>query len=326
MNRRLAVHGALGIAVSLVAFAFLVRAVDLPVAGLRFASIEPVWLVIPLVSLSVQLALRSWRWALLLSAATGATVRPRRVLGPLTASYLVNAVLPARLGEVVRTVLVARGEGRPIGAVAASVIVERMLDLAALIAVGLLATGTAGVGWSGLLVTGGLIIGLAAGVRVAPAIAGRLPGILRGSARASTQHLLAGIASIGLRASMATFALSALAWSGDVVLMWACARAIGVDLGLLAAVAIAVGAALGTAVPAASGYLGTYELGAVALGSLAGTAPETILAIAVVAHVLAVVPVALLGFITVSRTGWRITADALGRSAALGYAGPPRQP
>ncbi len=126
-------------------------------------------------------------------------------------------------------------------------------------------------------------------------------------------EFLKGIAGVGPRPLLAAYALSVTAWLGDAVLVCACSMALGVNLAPPAAIAIAVGAALGTALPAAGGYLGTYELGAVAMGSLVGTPPETILAIAVLAHVFAVVPVALLGTVAVVRMGVRFDATAIGR-------------
>ena len=48
-----------------------------------------------------------------------------RVAGPLAGGYLGNTVLPGRLGEVVRIVLVNRRTGEPVTQATASVVVER---------------------------------------------------------------------------------------------------------------------------------------------------------------------------------------------------------
>ncbi len=303
MNVRMAIRGAIGVAVSVASVLLLLGTIDLHAVAARISAIEPGWLAIAPVSLAVQLGLRSMRWALLLTATTHIGVRTIRVIGPLTVGYLANALLPARLGEVARSVLVARREAIAFGAVVASVVVERVLDLAALLVVGLAITGVAGIGWLAVAITGALLAGLMALIGLAPAIMVRLDRFAPTVIRASLRDFLAGIVGVGLRASSLALVLSAVAWFGDVALMWAAARSLGIDLPLSAAVAIAVGAALGTALPAASGYLGTYEVGAVALGSFAGTAPDTVLAIAIVAHVFAVVPVALLGAITVASSG-----------------------
>lgn len=317
MKVRLGVRLAVGFAISVGAVLLLVRVVDVPATVALLGSIDPVWLALPLVALGVQLVIRAWRWAFLLTVASATTVPTRRVVAPLTVGYFVNAVLPARLGEVARAVLVARREHLPIGSVAASVVVERVVDLAALLLIGLLATAALGaVGWPALALAGGLIVGLGVVVYVAPLIADRLPRRLPERARIAIGHFLGGIAAVDRRSFAGALLLSAMAWLGDVTTFWACARALGVDLGLPAVATIAVGAALGTALPAASGYLGTYELGAVAIGSIAGTNPDSILAIAVLAHVVAVVPIALVGMVSAVRLGVRFTMPAADDEAA----------
>jgi uncharacterized protein (TIRG00374 family) len=321
MSARLGARIAIGIAMSVLACALLVQAVDLPATAARLGAIDPVWLAIPLAGLAGQLIIRARRWALLVSSAAGTTVRTGRVVGPLAVGYLANAVLPARLGEVARAVLLAQREHLAIGAVAASVVVERVVDLVALLSLGIVSTGTvSAVGWPAVGATVALVAGLGSLVYLAPALSRRVPGRLPGRLREAAVHFLVGVAGVRARTSLAAFALSALAWLGDVLLVWACARAIGVDLALPAAVAIAVGAALGTALPAASGYLGTYELGAVALGSFAGVPPDTVLAVAVLAHVFAVLPMALVGVAAVARMGVRFEVPGRGQPAAVARA------
>ena len=315
MNRRIWARVGLGIVVSVVACLLLARAVDLPATVARLTSVQPIWLIVPLVALALQLLVRSRRWALLLAAAGGTPVATQRVIGPLAVGYLANALLPARLGEAARAILIARREHLAIAAVAASVVVERIVDLAALLSIGLLSSGAVGaIGIGAIAATGGLVVGLAALALSARSLAGRVPQRLPIRVRKPAVQFLDGIGGVGVGASAAAFGLSVLAWMGDVAVVWACARALGLELPLAAVVAIAVGAALGTALPAAGGYLGTYELGAVALGTLAGIAPDTVLAIAVLAHVFAVLPVALLGLLAVARMGVRFEGPALDRT------------
>jgi hypothetical protein len=269
---------------------------------------------VPLVALGVQFSIRATRWAMLLTAATGTRVRAIRVAGPMAVGYLVNAVLPARLGEVARAVLVARRERLAIAPVAASVVVERVVDLSALLTIGLVSTGAVeAIGPTAIVATAGLVIALGILAVSARWVAAHLPRRLPSRARTLAVQFLEGIGGLGPRPLLGAYGLSVLAWFGDAALVWACGMALGVELGLPAAIAIAVGAALGTALPAAGGYLGTYELGAVAIGTLAGTPPDTILAIAVLAHVFAVVPVALLGVAAVVRMGVRFDATSIGR-------------
>jgi uncharacterized membrane protein YbhN (UPF0104 family) len=305
MNARLVVGRlAIGIMASVVACLVLLQVVDLPVTASRLRLASPAWLLIPLVALATQFLLRAWRWSLLLSA-SATSVAVGRAAGPLAIGYLANAVLPARLGEVARAVVLARREHLAIGSVAASVVVERAVDLAALLAIGILSTGIESMAWVSAGATVTLLVGLGALVYLAPFISEHLPRRLPVRLRDTGSYFLLGVAGVHARTMLAALLISALAWVGDIAVVWAGARAIGTDLSLAAAVAIAVGAVLATAVPAASGYVGTYELGAVAIGSLAGTPPDTILAIALLSHVFAVVPTGLLGLVVALRMGIR---------------------
>ena len=310
MSARTAIRAAVGIGVSIVAVVVLLQTVDISGLGDRLSTLRPGWLLIAPVALLLQLAIRSWRWAYLLTATTGVPVRALRVAGPLTVGYLANALLPARLGEVARSILVARREALPFGGVVASVVVERVLDLGALLAIGVAAAGARNIGWNAFALVGVLLAGLALAIWLAPRLAGWAVRLVPGPVRAPIADFLRGLGAIGPRAAGAAIALSAVAWLGDIALMWASARSLGFELSAEATVAIAVGAALGTALPAVSGYIGTYEIGAVAIGSLAGTPPDVILAIAVIAHVLAVVPVALLGAVVVAGTGLPLARSA----------------
>lgn len=303
MSSRAAIRGAIGIVVSIAAIALLVQNVDISRVSDRLSTLQPAWLLLAPVALLAQLAVRSGRWAFLLSTMASRSVRALRVAGPLAVGYLVNALLPARLGEVARAILVARREALAFGAVIASVVAERVLDLGALLAIGVVAAGQRNIGWNALLLAAALVAGLAFATRLAPVLARWILRLVPRPVGAPAADFLLGLGGVGLRAAVIVLALSAIAWLGDIALMWLSARALGIELSAEATVAIAVGAALGTALPAVSGYIGTYEIGAVAIGSLGGTAPDTILAIAVVAHVLAVVPIAVLGALVVAGTG-----------------------
>jgi hypothetical protein len=317
---------AVGVGISAAAVLLLTRTVDVPATAGRLSSINPWWLVVPLAAIATQLSIRAVRWSILLTATTRTAVQPTRVVGPLVVGYLANAVLPARLGEVARAVLVARREHLPIAEVAASIVVERVIDLSALLTIGLLSTGVlAAVGGTAQAATAALVATIVALALSARWLASHLPRRLPGRLRTVVGQFLVGISGVGPRPLLSAYALSAVAWMGDVALVWACGQALDVGLSLPAAIAIAVGAALGTALPAASGYLGTYELGAVTIGSLAGTAPDTILAIAVVAHVLAVVPIALLGIVAVIRMGVRFQWSDPHGAAEAAAARPARQ-
>ncbi len=111
MSGRVLVRALVGIAVSAVACLVVAQGADVPAAVDRVLAVDPRWLLLPVLVVGVELWIRAVRWALLLTAVGPVALGPRRVVGPLAAGYLANAVLPARLGEVVRIVLVSTPHG-----------------------------------------------------------------------------------------------------------------------------------------------------------------------------------------------------------------------
>ncbi len=84
--------------------------------------------------------LRAWRWTMLLDGLppdpNARRIRTPFAFAAVMIGYMVNYGAP-RLGEVVRTTTVARAASRPFSAVLGTVVLERLLDVAAL-ALGLL--------------------------------------------------------------------------------------------------------------------------------------------------------------------------------------------
>ena len=69
---------------------------------------------------------RGWRWAILLRPV--ATLPAARLVPPLAVGYMVNFLLPARAGEIVRCWLLRRRDAVSPGAAFGTVVVERLLD------------------------------------------------------------------------------------------------------------------------------------------------------------------------------------------------------
>ena len=78
-------------------------------------------------------AARGARWRALLAPI--AVIPFRRVLGYTYQGYLANNVLPARLGELVRTHALGEGEGLSRTTVLGTVVVERIVDTVMVVAI-----------------------------------------------------------------------------------------------------------------------------------------------------------------------------------------------
>jgi uncharacterized protein (TIRG00374 family) len=117
----------LGFAVTVGAAAFALRGVDLAAVGREFQRADLWWLILPSVpAYTAVMWLRGLRWRQLTNP-----IRPlpRMALSRATAvGFLANNVLPLRVGEVLRTLLLARQHRLPPAAVLGTVVIERVID------------------------------------------------------------------------------------------------------------------------------------------------------------------------------------------------------
>lgn len=126
-NARLAL---LGVLVSALALAFIVTQINLELFVRAIVSARYAFIVPCVVLLVLGLVTRALRWQALLNGA----VPLGRAFSIMNIAYLVNGVLPLRLGEVARMALTARGQnGIPVAQTAATIVVERLLDLLAVV-------------------------------------------------------------------------------------------------------------------------------------------------------------------------------------------------
>ena len=331
-SRRRLAAAAVGLAVSLAALAILSQLVDLRATLDVLSRTDPLPLIVALGVIGLQLVLRSLRWSLLLPAVgdgapSARHLGVRRVLPVLLVGYLGNICLPARLGEVVRAYLVSRRESVPFSMALGSVLLERVMDLASLAVVGWVAAvvanapdwivkGTAVVALAGVAVTGFLVIvGLTRIVRWTRGLlergAGRLAWLAGALARFAE-----GAGEQPRPVIAICLAISVGCWLLDGTTFWLAGRAIGADLAWGTALLIAAVTVLGTAIPSAPGYIGTFELAAVAAGEALGVGREDALAIGVLAHVITTIPLAIGGVLSLAQMSLSlggVSADAAAR-------------
>jgi glycosyltransferase 2 family protein len=224
------------------------------------------------------------------------------VLRALPIAYLGNAALPARLGEAARAGVIARAAHRTFGAVLGSVLLERLIDLVPLAVLVLAASVFAPV--PALVVTvaavtisigiaGGLVL-VILGKRLGQAVLAAPVG-LRQRAMSSRRHLLVGALHAGAGVILSAGGLSLLVWMLEAGVYLAAGPSLGISLPVGTAVIIGAARVLATALPAAPGYVGTYDLAAAAVGVALGLDPATAVALAAVAHVVALPSVAIAG-------------------------------
>ncbi len=242
--------------------------------------------------------LRALRWRILLNAEGRLGVAT--VFWANMAGYLGNSFLPARAGEVIRSVLISGRSGLGKTYVLTTALSERMMDVIALVlfsSIALLGVNPKPAWMRD--VSGGMTIAAAAGalfVIVLPHSGGLLESIveripLPASLRAGLLGLIGQIL-LGVRAfhhwgRLAGFsALTVAIWVSDALCTIAGARALGLHVTFPVAVLLLAGMGLGSALPSTPGYVGVYQFAAVSILTPFGISRDGALAYSLVAQVL----------------------------------------
>jgi uncharacterized protein (TIRG00374 family) len=287
-------RGALGIAISAVALVLVFRTVDVAAAWDTLQRAQLQWVALMVGFMSADVLLRALRWRVLLAPI--GKVRYLDSLASLLVGYLANNVLPARLGEVVRSHDLGERTGLSKSTILGTIIVERVVDTLVVVviaAVAILVMSVRGVVASAVLV-GLAVSGLLVVAIVVAMAAHRLPGADRVVAfinrwpqiHGMLVRLRAGLAvTRSGRTMAAAVALTLVSWSCTVLAFASAAQAVGIQPTVGQAALLAAGTNLATAVPAAPGYVGTFELAAVTIAASVGIDRESALAFAILVHV-----------------------------------------
>jgi hypothetical protein len=315
VNRKHALSVALGLAGTAFFLWLALRNVNMGdlLAALRGASW--IWLVPMAALVFVDLFVRGARWRVLLSRA-----RPDAPVLELTRLEAIglgiNNVLFLRLGELVRGVLAARRLGMSAFAALASVVVERVLDVAALLTIFIIASGVEPgfvpprLRLAAELVLAGSIVGLAVLAFAESALAegGVLERALRRwpKVHSLVEQLSLGAAVLRDPAAAVQAAVWSLAlWSVDAVLYWIGARALGIGplMNYPRAVLALSWAGASSALPAAPGAIGTFEAIVKSIVVQFGATPDQAFAYALVTHMVMYLLVTIAGLILLYRIG-----------------------
>jgi glycosyltransferase 2 family protein len=246
---------------------------------------------------AVVTVVRGWRWHELLRH-LGAGHRQADAYALVAVGYMGNAVLPARGGEVLRTVLMARRSSAGKREVLGSIVSERVLDAAslALLFAVLSWTNIAGspLGQSPALVAVGA---------VALAFAGAW-GFLRLRRRGRFDALAARIRPF-VRASrplvkpvgLVLLLVSMVIWAIEGTIFWLVGASLGLHVSVVEGLFLVVLSAISALVPAAPGYVGTFDaallFGLKSLGVAGGQAVAFVLLVRFVLFV----PITLVGLV-----------------------------
>lgn len=318
----------IGLAVGLLAV--FLREADLGQvwSAMAAARADLIWLTIGLTV--VTFVVRAERWKYLLEP-LGPT-RFRTVFRTTVIGFAASAVLPARAGEVIRPYLLARQEGLSATAAFATIVVERVLDLLAvlLLLLAFLIWFDPGVETRDSVLFSAIRFG---GLVMAPVALGALllMFFMAGHPERLQAWLLKAEAVLPVRAASAiarvarTFAegfavvrrperlVAALAWS--VVLwvaiaagVWSVAIAFGIAMPFTGGWLMIAPLVVGVAVPTPGGVGGFHEAFRLGATSFFGADNDNAVGAAIVLHAISVGPVTLAGLLFILQDGLKLGA------------------
>ncbi len=238
---------------------------------------NPELLAFGLACATLSLLLRALRWRVLLQA--GAPVSVATAFWATSAGYFGNNFLPARAGEVVRTLMISASTGLSKTFVLTTALSERLCDAISLVLISsvVLLTLPNKPGWFAHAATPFALLGLGGvgAIAILPKleiICQKLlhivpvPPALRVRLLSIVAQIMEGMRSFHHAGRLAAFiSFTAVIWFSDAMSVIFGMRALGLPATLAIALLLTTGLALGSALPSTPGYVGIYQFVAVSV-------------------------------------------------------------
>ena len=323
MHRYLRTAIVIGLTMALMAF--FLRSADLASVWTNIRRARLDLLVAALGVIAASYVLRVARWQRLLAPIEAVGFAP--AMRATAIGFATSAVLPGRLGEVLRPYLLARRERLSASAVLATVVLERLLDIISVVAL----FGVFLLFFSGDLVQtdsqvltalkmGGLVAAVGAGVLLGLIAAGarapdRVAGVVayverwlpRRFGAATGRFLTRFSGGLGIAGQpgrfLRVFAWSFVLWLSVAVSAWCVCHAFGIALPWGGSLLLMMLLVLGVAVPTPAGVGGFHAAFQVGVTGFFGAPVDAAVGAALVLHLLSFGPVTLVGIVWMARDG-----------------------
>jgi uncharacterized protein (TIRG00374 family) len=302
-----------GVAISLLFLALALQGLQWDTFWSQLQTADYVWLIPGVAVYFLAVWLRTWRWQTMLAHIEFVPIR--RLFPIVCIGYMGNNIYPARAGEFLRSFVLRRETGIRMSASLATVVVERLFDgLTMLLFIfvalpfvrfesdpldryrGLIAFAT-------LAFLGALAVALflAARPNLVKAVYSRVvtiivPGAHHDKVLESLDRFTLGFESLSRGREVALiFSASVLIWLCETMKYWFVMHAFPFHVSFLTLMLINGVVNLATSIPAAPGYVGTFDLPAIRILGKAGVNQALATAYVAVLHVALWLPVTALG-------------------------------
>ncbi|MDQ6694324.1 MAG: flippase-like domain-containing protein [Chloroflexota bacterium] len=303
-----------GLIISVVSLLFALQGIKLEAVRDALAGVQPLFFVLMIVPYVLPFLTKVIRWQVMFH--TDQSRVPFRLLfSALMISYI---PLPFRAGEVARGAIASTRSGIPAPRVFSTILVEKVLDvLTLLLLLGIslpfislprtmqstaVALGVVVLVPSLFLLA--LVLQPAMSDKLVRLVSSRMPARLGARVHAAATQALQGLAplsrpGIGLQLALWSLAI----WVINAVAIWMLLFAFNFRVSFVVALVLTIATNLSMGVPAAPGYIGTFELAVVAVMVALGLPKETSQTFAIMYHFIGLVPVAIIGVLALVSQG-----------------------
>jgi uncharacterized protein (TIRG00374 family) len=315
-----------GVVISVVLMWWALGKLDLTQAWAAVQSANYWWLIPGIAIYFVGVWARAWRWHYLLRPLKSI---PTNAMFPIvTIGYMGNNIYPARAGELLRAYVLRRKEGVPVSASLATVIVERIFDgvvmlmfvffnLNDLVRLSGDAGVIAGLSIQTVTVGGTAIFGAALAVFLLAAMfphqslnlyhrygAPLIPGRFRAKLSGMVESFLTGLESLRSPVNiLMVFVTSIVIWLLETGKYWFVMHAFRFSVSFFALMLMNGIVNLATTLPAAPGYVGTFDAPGIAVLTAYGVDQAVATSYTLVLHVALWLPITLVGAYFMTREG-----------------------
>jgi uncharacterized protein (TIRG00374 family) len=270
-------YWAIALIIAAVFLYFALRGISWRDVWTTISNADPLWVTYTVLIGAGALMLRALRWRVLLTSR--APVRFSTAFWATTAGYFGNSFLPARAGELIRTLYISSQTGLPKMFVLTTALTERLSDAVTLVLISsiVLLTLPYRPGWFAKAAEPFAIIGVtgALAIILLPLLEGlwrrillRLPlsEKLTGKLLTIMEHVLSGIRAFHDRGRLFRFVgLMLIIWFLDAISTLTLMRSLGMHASIGVAFLLITSLGLGSALPATPGYVGIFQFVAVSV-------------------------------------------------------------
>jgi len=297
----------IGIAVSALLLYLAARNVQLAEIVPLLGQVNYFFLALAGASALLAVWLRAWRWRYLIP--NSQTMKTANLFSATMIGFMGNNLLPLRIGDLARAYIAARKENATASAMLATVVVERLLDVFAILAMlsviffhmpmprwiangFLIMLALGGAAWLALFLMRSRANLLCAWLgRLLPSrYAGQITGLI--------QSFLEGLAAMKSSKNLIiAMSLSVPIWTAYALGTYAALKACAIDAPFSASWVVLAFVGIGVSLPSAPGFVGTFQFFTVAALALYAVDPQQAFGFSLLHHLAQYIPVTLFGWI-----------------------------